>query len=77
MATRGAIQDQPASRDFAGFSDLGVTLTTILIGAPAMSREGFLALLVDPQPIPGVSLKALLERITGEHRKLFAEFRMT
>ena len=63
--TRGLVGDTPASRKYSGFSDLGVTLSVNLMGAPSMTGEDFLAFRADPHPILGVSLKVIAP--TGEY----------
>jgi hypothetical protein len=55
--TQGLVVDMPAKRDFAGFSDPGITLSVNLVGAPAMNRSGFQNLREYPRPILGISLK--------------------
>jgi hypothetical protein len=63
--TQGLIGDAPASRKFSGVSDLGVTLSVNLMGAPSMNVEEFLAFRTDPQQILGASLKVIAP--TGEY----------
>ena len=57
--TKGFLDDNPASRDFSDFGDLGFTLNVNLRGAPSMTREDFLALRANPHPILGASLKVV------------------
>ncbi len=57
--TKGFLAEEPARRDFAGFGDLGVTLTVNLLGAPSMTLEDFQALRANPRPILGASLKVV------------------
>lgn len=59
-STQGLFENQELRRDFAGFNDLAVSMTVNLLGAPAMTREGFQALRADPHPIVGVNLKLVL-----------------
>lgn len=54
---RGFLIDIPASRDFSGLADPSLTLSTNLIGAPAMTLEDFQAFRAEPRPILGASLK--------------------
>jgi hypothetical protein len=63
--TRGLVGDTPASRKFSGFSDLGVTLSVNLMGAPSMTVEEYLAFRADPEAILGASLKVIAP--TGEY----------
>jgi hypothetical protein len=65
--TKGRIYDTPASKDFAGFNDLGVTLSFNLLGAPSMNPKDFMGLRADPRPILGASLKVLAP--TGHYEK--------
>ena len=57
--TKGFIDDLPASRKYSGLSDLGVTLSINLVGAPSMTVEEFMAFRADPQPILGASIKVV------------------
>ena len=65
--TRGLVGDAPASKKYSGFTDLGVTLSVNLVGAPSMTVEEFLAFRADPQPILGASLKVIAP--TGEYEE--------
>jgi hypothetical protein len=65
--TRGLVGDAPASKKYSGFTDLGVTLSVNLVGAPSMTVEEFLAFRADPQPILGASLKVVAP--TGEYEE--------
>lgn len=58
--TSGSVVDIPAKRDFAGFADIGFTMTVNLLGAPTMTREDFLKLRADPPAILGASLKVIV-----------------
>jgi hypothetical protein len=57
--TRGFAEGVPANRKYSGFSDLAVTLSVNLMGAPSMTVEEFLAFRADPQPLLGASLKVI------------------
>jgi hypothetical protein len=57
--TKGLLDDNPVSRNFNDFGDLGVTLNVNLRGAPSMTEEDFLALRTKPHPIIGASLKVV------------------
>lgn len=57
--TKGLVGEDPTSRDFSGFADLGVTMTINLFGAPAMTLEDFRAFRADPKPILGASFKII------------------
>lgn len=57
--TKGFLGPFPAESEFNDFGDLGITLTVNLLGAPSMSREGFLELRANPHPIVGASLKVI------------------
>ena len=46
-------------RDYQGMGDLRGTLTVNLVGAPSMDREQFLALVAEPEPLLGASLKVV------------------
>ena len=63
--TRGLVEDTPASRKYSGFSDLGITLSVNLMGAPSMTVEEFVAFRTDPHAILGASLKVIAP--TGEY----------
>lgn len=65
--TKGLVGDAPASREVSGLSDLGVTLSINLVGAPTMTVEEFLAFRADPRPILGASIKVVAP--TGEYDK--------
>lgn len=54
---RGLLGENPAKADFAGFNDLGLTLSVNLIGAPALTPEDFRALRTAPHPLLGASIK--------------------
>jgi len=55
--TTGLVGNTPARREFAGLSDAGISMTINLIGAPALSPEGFQALRADPRPLLGFNIK--------------------
>ena len=57
--TRGFVGDTPARKKYSGFSDLGVTLSANLMGAPSMTVEDFQAFRADPHAILGASLKVI------------------
>ncbi len=63
--SKGILAGEPARRDFAGFGDLGFTLTVNLLGAPSMTLEDFLELRANPHPIIGASLKIVAP--TGDY----------
>ncbi len=52
-------------RDYEGFGDVAATLSINLVGAPAMDAEEFRAMLADPGPIIGASLR--VQAPTGEY----------
>jgi hypothetical protein len=58
--TTGFIVDQPATGDYSGLGDIGITLSVNLLGAPSMSVQEFQALRANPRPILGASIKVLL-----------------
>jgi hypothetical protein len=66
-SSKGLLVDKPASSDFSGFGDIGVTLTVNLMGAEAMTVEDFQAYRADPRPILGASLKVVAP--TGHYDK--------
>jgi len=55
--TRGLVGNTPARREFAGLSDAGISMMINLVGAPALSPEGFQALRAHPRPLLGFSIK--------------------
>ncbi|MEE4172616.1 MAG: transporter [Xanthomonadales bacterium] len=55
--TRGLLGETPAKADFAGFNDLGLTVSVNLLGAPALTPEDFGALREKPRPLLGASIK--------------------
>jgi hypothetical protein len=63
--TKGTAFGQPAQRDVNGIGDIAVTFSINLLGAPAMDREAFVAMLRDPSPILGASLRIVAP--TGEY----------
>jgi hypothetical protein len=65
--TEGLIDDIPASGDFSGIGDLGVTLSINLLGAPSLTPSDFQELRANPGPILGASLKVLAP--TGHYNK--------
>jgi hypothetical protein len=65
--TQGFIGETPASRKYSGLSDLGVTLSVNLMGAPSMTGEDFMAFRADPQPLLGASLRVIAP--TGDYDK--------
>lgn len=58
-STKGILVDTPTRRDFAGFNDVGISMTINLVGAPAMDREAFQALRADPHWLMGISFKVV------------------
>jgi hypothetical protein len=58
--TTGFIVEDPATGDYSGLGDIGITLSVNLLGAPSMSAEEFQALRANPRPILGASIKVLL-----------------
>ena len=71
--TRGLVGDTPATRKYSGFSDMGVSLSVNLLGAPSMNVEEFLALRADPQPILGASLKVIVPMGEYDEARLINE----
>jgi hypothetical protein len=63
--SKGFVGQYPVQTEFSGLSDLGLTLTVNLLGAPSMTREDFLELRADPHPIVGASLKVIAP--TGQY----------
>jgi hypothetical protein len=63
--TKGLVFGQSAQADFNGLGDLAMTLSVNLYGAPAMDRQAFRALLSNPGPILGASLRLVAP--TGEY----------
>jgi hypothetical protein len=63
--TKGIAFGQPAQRDVNGIGDIALTFSINLLGAPAMDREAFIAMLRDPSPILGASLRIVAP--TGEY----------
>jgi len=63
--TDGFIETIPASGKYSGFSDIGVTLSFNLVGAPSMTPQEFQALRADPHPILGASIKVVAP--TGDY----------
>ena len=63
--TKGAVFGGSAQADFSGIGDLAMTLSVNLYGAPVMDREAFRAMLSDPGPIVGASLRVVAP--TGEY----------
>ena len=63
--TKGYVNEEPARRDFAGFGDIGFTMTVNLLGAPSLTLEDFLKLRAEPRPIIGASLKVVAP--TGQY----------
>jgi len=59
-STQGLLDGQMLRRDFSGFNDLAVSATINLLGAPAMTREDFQTLRVDPHPIVGLNFKLVM-----------------
>ena len=58
--SEGYVGEIPAKRNFAGFGDIGFTMTVNLMGAPTMSIEDFQNFRAAPHTIVGASLKVLL-----------------
>ena len=71
--TRGFVEDTPASTNFSGLSDLGVTLSINLVGAPSMTAEEFVAFRADPQPILGASVKVVAPNGNYDKKALINE----
>jgi len=63
--TTGMLANEPARRDIGGLGDLVTTLSINLRGAPAMTRNEFLALLADPHPVLGASIRVVAP--TGQY----------
>lgn len=63
--TEANFQGESLSRRAVGVGDTTARLAVSLLGAPAMTREGFAALRKDPKPIVGVSLSVTAP--TGEY----------
>lgn len=63
--TEGLAFGQPAERNLDGVGDLALTFSINLLGAPAMDREAFVALLRDPEPILGASIRIVAP--TGQY----------
>jgi hypothetical protein len=63
--TKGIAFGQPAERDVNGPGDVALTFSINLLGAPAMDRQAFVAMLRDPNPILGASLRIVAP--TGEY----------
>jgi hypothetical protein len=57
--TRGTVVEDPARQAYSGFSDLGVTLSVNLLGAPTLTPADFQELRAHPRPILGASLKVV------------------
>ena len=55
--TKGAVDGIDLNREFAGFNDAGISMTINLLGAPALTREDFLALRQNPRPLIGINLR--------------------
>ena len=68
--TTGFIETTPAQGKYDGFSDLAVTLSVNLSGAPSMNREQFQALRADPRPLFGASIKVVAPTGTYNPDKL-------
>ncbi len=58
--TEGELAGVMRRRDFTGFGDVGLTLSTNFIGAPSMTPAEFQELRKNPRPIFGGSLKVVL-----------------
>jgi hypothetical protein len=65
--TQGFVYETFASQDFAGFSDLGASLTVNLVGAPTMTPGDFQALRANPRFQLGLKFKLVLP--TGHYEK--------
>jgi len=63
--TTGMVASQPGRRDVNGLGDVTATLSINLLGAPAMTRGEFRALLADPHPLLGASIRVVAP--TGEY----------
>ena len=68
--TSGFIETTPATGKYSGMSDLSVTLSVNLMGAPSMTPQEFQALRADPHPILGASLKVVAPTGTYDSDKL-------
>ena len=64
---KGFLYGEPRTRNIAGLSDIGLTLSANLIGAPSMTPAEFLELLNSPHPILGAGVKILIP--TGNYDK--------
>jgi hypothetical protein len=65
--TKGFVGETADSADFAGFSDLGASLTVNLVGAPSMTPGDFQALRANPRFQLGLKFKLVLP--TGHYEK--------
>jgi hypothetical protein len=63
--TQGTVFGEPAERELNGIGDVALTFSINLLGAPAMDREAFVALLRDPEPILGASIRIVAP--TGQY----------
>lgn len=63
--TTGDVLGQSARADVSGIGDVALTFSVNLLGAPAMDREQFRAMLDDPHAILGVSVRLVAP--TGEY----------
>lgn len=63
--TKGTVFGEPADGELDGVGDVALTFSINLLGAPAMDREAFVALLRDPEPILGASIRIVAP--TGEY----------
>jgi hypothetical protein len=63
--TKGRVLGQEARRDVSGVGDSAITLSVNLLGAPAMNRDEFRQMVLDPHPLLGASLRIVVP--TGEY----------
>jgi hypothetical protein len=63
--TKAEVMEQAVRRDVSGIGDVAMTLTVDLLGAPAMNREQFRKLVLEPRPILGASVRIVAP--TGEY----------
>ena len=64
-STKGTVFGESAERELDGVGDVALTFSINLLGAPAMDREAFAALLRNPEPILGASLRVVAP--TGQY----------
>jgi hypothetical protein len=71
--TKGTVGDVAAQQAYSGFSDLGVTLSVNLLGAPTLTPADFQGLRSHPHPILGASLKVVAPTGRYDPAKLINE----